>query len=118
MLLNALNSTGYYVGSYARDARLRLSKAVQQLLTMAATSAPSETAHVPPLSLSRTSLASGGPGAHSAVRVLYREAISWRVCRLSRRRRRTTLLAATIVHGDGLSVAVGNSDGAAWDRNY
>ena len=39
VLLNALDSTRYYVGSYARDVRLRPSKAVQQLSTMAASSA-------------------------------------------------------------------------------
>ena len=39
MLLNALNSTRYNVGSYARDARLGLSKAVIQIWTMAAASA-------------------------------------------------------------------------------
>ena len=38
-LLNTLYSTRFYVGSYARDARLRPSKAVQFLSTMAASSA-------------------------------------------------------------------------------
>ena len=85
---------------------------------MAAASASFKTAHGPPPSLARTSLASGGAGAPSAVRVLYREAISWRVSRLSRRRRRTPSHAATTVRGDGLSVAVGDGDGAAGDRNY
>ena len=84
---------------------------------MAVTSAPSETAHGLPYSSDCTSLASGGPGAPSAVRVVYREAILWRVSRLSRRRRRASLHAATIVRRDGLSVAVGDGDGAADDRN-
>ena len=39
MLLNALDSTRYYVGSYTRDARLRPSKAVIQLWTMTVASA-------------------------------------------------------------------------------
>ena len=36
VLLNTLDSTRFYVGSYARDARLRPSKAVQFLSTMVA----------------------------------------------------------------------------------
>ena len=36
VLLNTLDSTRFYVGSYARDARLRPSKAVQFLSTMKA----------------------------------------------------------------------------------
>ena len=86
-----------------------------QLLTMAAASAPSETAHVPQPSSARTLLASGGPGAPLAVRVLYREAILWRISRLSRQRRRTPSDAATIVRDDGLSVVMGDGDGAAGD---
>ena len=39
VLLNALDSTRFYVGSYARDVRLRPSKAVQYLWTMTASSA-------------------------------------------------------------------------------
>ena len=39
VLLNALDNTRYYIGSYVRDARLRPSKAVQQLWNMAAASA-------------------------------------------------------------------------------
>ena len=93
-------------------------KAVIRLDHGAAASAPSKTAYGPQPSSARASLVSGDPGAPSAVRVLYREAILWRVSRLSRRRRRTPSHATTIVHGNGLSVAVGDSDGAAGDRNY
>ena len=39
VLINALDGTMYYVGSYARDARFKLSKAVKHLSTMAAASA-------------------------------------------------------------------------------
>ena len=77
---------------------------------MAAASAPSETAHDPPPSSTRTSFALDGSWAPSAVRVLYCEAILWCVSRLSRRRRRTQSYAATIVRGDGLLVAVGDGD--------
>ena len=68
--------------------------------------------------LADQTLASEGPGEPSEVRVLNHEAILWCVSRLSRRRRRMPSHAATIVRGDGLSVAVGDGDGAAGDRNY
>ena len=66
--------------------------------------------HGPPPSSARTSLASGGPGTPSVLRVLYCKAIliSRRVSRLSRRRRRTARRPATAV-----SIVVNGGDGAA-----
>ena len=81
MLLNALNNTKFYVGSYARDARLRPSRLSKQLWTMTTAPPGGSGGHGPPPSSARMLLASGGPGAPSVLRVLYREAISRRVSR-------------------------------------
>ena len=70
MLLNAFDSTRFYVGSYSRDARLRPSKAVQLLSTVVALPPGGSGGHGPPPSSARTSLAAGGPGASSVLRVL------------------------------------------------
>ena len=69
VLLNTLGSTRFYVGSYARDARLRPSKAVKFLSTMVALPPGGSGGHGPPPSSGRTSLASGGPWAPSVLRV-------------------------------------------------
>ena len=70
MLLNTLDSTRFYVGSYARDARLRPSRLSKKLSTMAAALPGGSGGHGPPPSSARTSLASGGPGAPPVLRVL------------------------------------------------
>ena len=53
-LLNTLDSTRFYVGSYARDARLRPSKAVQFLSTMVALPPGGSGGHGRPPSSART----------------------------------------------------------------
>ena len=90
VLLKALNSTRYYVGSYARQARLRPSRLTKQLWTIAAALLGRSGGHGPPPSLARTLLALGDHWEPSVLRVLYREVISRRVSRLSRCRRRTS----------------------------
>ena len=60
MLLNALDSTRYYVGSYARDARLRPSRLSKKTFDHGRPLPGGSGGHGPPPSSARTSLASGG----------------------------------------------------------
>ena len=67
MLLNALNSTRYYVGSYLSDARFSPSKVVNENGPWPPLLLPAETAHGPPSLIPWTQMASGGPGAPSVL---------------------------------------------------
>ena len=69
VLLNALDSTRFYVGSYGRDARLRPSRLSKKLATMAAAPLGGSGGHGPPPSSSLMSLTSGGLWTPSVRRI-------------------------------------------------
>merc|ERR1711966_374206 len=69
VLLNTLDSTRFYVGSYARDARLRPSRRSNSFRRWQPSPPGGSGGHGPPPSSARTLLASGGPWAPSVLRV-------------------------------------------------